>query len=175
MQASEVISFEALKEGSEFMSELADEVADAVTREIKADPVFILDLLQNLRVNAGIAGVMSSAEHFRDLKGLPGAAVCAHRFELYDVCLAQALPEGMLLEFGVAGGSSINYWANLVNARPVYGFDSFEGLPEAWHAHPAGEYTQRGILPPVPENVSLIKGWFNQTLEGFVKAKKSRA
>jgi hypothetical protein len=35
------------------------------------------------------------------------------------------------LEFGVASGRTINYISNFTNDK-VYGFDSFEGLPEKW-------------------------------------------
>lgn len=80
----------------------------------------------------------------------------------------------MNLEFGVAAGESIRYMAGLYPDDHFYGFDSFEGLPEAWHAHKAGEYTQHGILPEVPENVTLIKGWFNDTLPEFVKKNKAK-
>ena len=58
-------------------------------------------------------------------------------------------------------------------ARPlskarVFGFDSFEGLPEDWRTgFPKGTFA--GPLPKVPANVSLIKGLFSETLPGFLK------
>lgn len=73
------------------------------------------------------------------------------------------------LEFGVKSGRTVNYMASHTNNRPVYGFDSFEGLPEDWrNKYPKGKFTQDGILPPVRRNVELIKGWFDQTLEPFL-------
>jgi hypothetical protein len=37
---------------------------------------------------------------------------------------------GAILEFGVAGGGTINQIARHAKGRPVHGFDSFDGLPE---------------------------------------------
>ena len=48
---------------------------------------------------------------------------------------------------------------------PIYGFDSFEGLPDAWiPGFPKGYFDMKGSLPPVAPNVQLIKGWFDETL-----------
>ena len=50
-----------------------------------------------------------------------------------------------------------------------YGFDSFEGLPEAWTlGAKAGAFSIGGHLPPVRSNVRLTKGFFEDTLPGFV-------
>lgn len=52
----------------------------------------------------------------------------------------------------------------------IYGFDSFEGLPETWHYGFLKEaFSLNGNLPQVNDNVRLIKGWFNETLPDFVK------
>jgi predicted O-methyltransferase YrrM len=41
--------------------------------------------------------------------------------------------EGSILEFGFFEGASINYMSSIVDGdRRLYGFDSFEGLPENW-------------------------------------------
>jgi hypothetical protein len=88
--------------------------------------------------------------------------------------LAPFLPEwGLKLEFGVFNGVTISC---LATARPelkFHGFDSFEGLPEDWDCGEKmvkGEaFDRKGVLPEVPENVSLYKGWFNETLEPFAE------
>ncbi len=73
------------------------------------------------------------------------------------------------LEFGVFSGKSINYISNFTSEK-VYGFDSFEGLPDDWRpGFPKGTFHCGGYIPSVNSNVKLIKGWFNQTLEGFSK------
>jgi len=73
------------------------------------------------------------------------------------------------LEFGVASGKTINYISKFTSDI-VYGFDSFEGLPEKWRdGFNKGAFSSNGNLPQVNENVKLIKGWFNETLLKFIE------
>jgi hypothetical protein len=51
----------------------------------------------------------------------------------------------------------------------VYGFDSFCGLPEDWGNHqPKGSYDKQGTLPTVNQNVELVVGLFQETLDNFL-------
>ncbi len=80
--------------------------------------------------------------------------------------------KGLVLEFGVYRGFSIRRIANAFSFDPdqhIYGFDSFVGLPEPWYDQPAGTFTTGGEMPWVPDNVTLIKGWFEDTLDDFLK------
>jgi predicted O-methyltransferase YrrM len=79
---------------------------------------------------------------------------------------------GQVLEFGVNAGGTIRHLAKLMPNRHLHGFDSFEGLPEAWSGNnlAAGAFSRGGKLPKVPPNVTLHKGWFSDTLPGFVAA-----
>ena len=78
-------------------------------------------------------------------------------------------PNTLWLEFGVATGSTINYISRFTNDK-VYGFDSFEGLPEKWRdGFEKGVFNMNGNLPQVNSNVELIKGWFNKTLLNFIQ------
>ena len=78
-------------------------------------------------------------------------------------------PNTLWLEFGVATGYTINYISQFTQDK-VYGFDSFEGLPEYWRdGFDKGIFNRDGILPLVNNNVVLIKGWFNDTLDNFIK------
>lgn len=82
--------------------------------------------------------------------------------------IAMSPVDGYILEFGVAGGSTINLIANKVAPNVVWGFDSFEGIPEQWikgdgRDRPAGKHKQFK-LPRVPKNVELVKGWFKDTI-----------
>jgi Tfp pilus assembly protein PilF len=88
--------------------------------------------------------------------------------ETFRLAMAAPLESGLVLEFGVRFGNTIRQIATLANQQ-VYGFDSFEGLPEVWHHEPKGSYTTRGEIPKVPANVELIAGWFDETLPIFLK------
>lgn len=76
---------------------------------------------------------------------------------------------GLCMEFGVWTGSTITYIANNLPTWDIYGFDSFEGLPEKWtrlddNKYEKGYFSLNGIQPVVPSNVNLVAGWFNETL-----------
>jgi hypothetical protein len=92
------------------------------------------------------------------------------KYELLTRALKRAdVSSGRLVcEFGVFMGASINHIAKLTDGS-VFGFDSFEGLPERWH-----DGLEQGAfavpkLPKVRKNVTLIKGWFNETVPPFLK------
>lgn len=82
--------------------------------------------------------------------------------------LVRMAGDGLYLEFGVRSGDSIRRIA-AVTEKHIYGFDSFEGLPEAWNGLEVGHFTTGGNLPNVPNNVTLIKGWFDETIPVFKK------
>lgn len=80
--------------------------------------------------------------------------------------------DGYIFEFGVFEGKSINLMARHRPEQKVFGFDTFEGLPEDWVVSP------NKIIPkgyPVPkemvkteDNVTYIKGMFQDTLEEWM-------
>src|ERR1044072_7557290 len=73
----------------------------------------------------------------------------------------------MSLEFGVATGRTVRTIADARDGKEVYGFDSFEGLPEAWlNGMPKGAFA-RDDLPDVP-GAELVVGLFADTLPGFL-------
>lgn len=104
--------------------------------------------------------------------GLPASGIMftLDRFELLDRAIQAVHTNGLWLEFGVSAGRSINHIADRTD-QPVFGFDTFEGLPEYWTPrHGRGAYSTRGLLPVVHPRVSLIKGRFETTLPGFLAA-----
>ena len=87
------------------------------------------------------------------------------RFSLDNVTVA----DGLYAEFGVYKGDSINRLARLRPHQTFHRFDSFEGLPESWTLGArTGAFGLAGRLPAVRNNVVLVKGFFEQTLEGFI-------
>ena len=83
------------------------------------------------------------------------------------------------LEFGVYSGYTINYISKFTSNN-VYGFDSFEGLPENWLDDNNNIilnqwfFNRNGVLPDVNENVCLIKGLFQNTLDDFLNTYKDK-
>ncbi|MEM1413212.1 MAG: tetratricopeptide repeat protein [Pseudomonadota bacterium] len=85
-----------------------------------------------------------------------------------QAALNRAQVDGLVAEFGVAHGNTINTIARHAG-QPVHGFDAFEGLPERWGDLPAGAYSLDGLLPDVLDNVELHVGWFEDTVPGFLE------
>jgi hypothetical protein len=83
-------------------------------------------------------------------------------------------PDTLWLEFGVASGTTINFISKFTKDQ-VYGFDSFEGLPEKWRdGFEKGVFNRNGNFPEVNDNVVLINGWFNETLPPFIKSQNKK-
>jgi hypothetical protein len=88
--------------------------------------------------------------------------------EVLSLALKQVSVPGHYLEFGVYKGGTIRFIAGRVGpSQPVHGFDSFEGLNQAWSGDPS-RFDVQGRLPKVPHNVSLHKGYFSDTLPTWV-------
>ena len=107
---------------------------------------------------------------------------CQHYYNLYDLwnyLIGHLKASGKLdkkylfLEFGTWKGTSINYFSAKLPQATFYGFDSFEGLKEDWtgSSFAKGHFSLEGVLPKVNPNVTLIKGWFDETLPPFLKNK----
>jgi hypothetical protein len=79
----------------------------------------------------------------------------------------RSVPNGLVLEFGVYSGNSINHLASLEAGR-VVGFDSFEGLPEEWRPDMPKSAFKLEKVPKVAPNVELVVGWFDETLPKFL-------
>lgn len=114
-------------------------------------------LLKQLAVKDSANYIM---EHFPDVQ------VFIYRHQTLKFALSKVSVTGCFLEFGVATGETINLAAKLKPQEIIFGFDSFEGLPEDWGGtgKVAGDFGRSGSLPSVLDNVELVKGWFSDTL-----------
>ena len=80
---------------------------------------------------------------------------------------------GAYIELGVCTGKTINFIAALNPSKTIYGFDSFEGLPEDWIREDmviskgTFGYKDSSYVPPVLHNVCLYKDWFKNSLPSF--------
>ena len=77
---------------------------------------------------------------------------------------AELVSHGMVLEFGVATGRTLNHFARLLPRKFIDGFDSFDGLPEDWTSRMPRGFFKRKKYPKVRWNCYLNVGWFNETL-----------
>ena len=82
------------------------------------------------------------------------------------------LETGLVLEFGVATGRTLNHFARLFPNKTVYGFDGFDGLPEDWTSRMPKGFFARAELPYTRDNAELVVGWFDDTLPLFVRENK---
>jgi Methyltransferase domain len=111
--------------------------------------------------------MLSIIQNIPDVKRYP----LEHVFEVMNL---KHKENTLWLEFGVFSGRTINYISKFT-ADKVYGFDSFEGLPETWRpGFEKGVFNKNGNLPDVNSNVELIKGWFNETLPDFIKSQNKK-
>lgn len=148
-----------------------DKIVRNAVPELKTDK-------KSLRYLMFKRAVESSADFIE--KNMKFAEVFETREGIYEYVLKRAPEKGLLMEFGVHNGHSINAIAKLTK-RTVDGFDSFEGLPDdgliassgegnpKWYA---GKMDNKGIMPKVRDNVVLHKGWFDQVLPKFLKENK---
>ncbi|MGW5837753.1 class I SAM-dependent methyltransferase [Methylorubrum extorquens] len=117
-------------------------------------------------LSAGLSSADYALEHMEKAERVPSLEA------IIDFCLERAPGEGLMLEFGVFSGRTITHIANRKPSAKVFGFDSFEGLPEDW----VGSYTKGSFaldrLPNVPGNVELVPGWFDRTLPSFCDGRR---
>ena len=79
--------------------------------------------------------------------------------------------DAVVLEFGVYKGNSINFLSSTLPCANIHGFDSFCGFPQDGRT----DWDQDFSLPIVPylrRNITLHKGFFEETLPSFVKSHK---
>lgn len=79
-----------------------------------------------------------------------------------------------ILEFGVFKGRSLQIIRDLVtDKRQIFGFDSFEGLPEDWDGteRKQGFFSVNG-QPPNIFNVDFFVGWFEDTIPKYLDIAK---
>lgn len=71
------------------------------------------------------------------------------------------------MEFGVGHGHSVNYISKIFEDQIVYGFDSFEGLPEPWNGPDTYEYNVPAIdinSLKLNSNIEIRQGFFKDSI-----------
>lgn len=95
-----------------------------------------------------------------------------NRHELLSFATKQVVVDGIVLEFGVHTGTTINHISSCLPDHKIFGFDSFRGLPEDWTDGMKKGHFAVEQVPTVRNNVDLVVGWFDDTLPEFVTSHK---
>jgi hypothetical protein len=98
------------------------------------------------------------------LLAIQDTKVYSHGSLIRHACLMA--PAGATCEFGVFKGTSLRMIRNY-RKPPVYGFDSWQGLPEPWDMgearHEAGHFATAKPAD-FANGVHLVEGWFSETI-----------
>jgi methyltransferase family protein len=99
-------------------------------------------------------------------QSMPEALGFESQRDLIKYSVRAVAVEGYYLEFGVFTGGTIRFIARQIGGQTIHGFDSFEGLPEAWSGFSLGGkvFDVGGRMPRVPGNVKLHGGYFDDSL-----------
>jgi hypothetical protein len=117
-----------------------------------------IELMQILRSSFSSADFVSAK--------LRSASVTRDRDALLRNALNLVSIDGIVCEFGVYKGHTLRIIANTLRNTTIYGFDSFEGLPETWRSgFEKGTFSvELTDFPKFPGNVKLYPGLFETTL-----------
>lgn len=94
--------------------------------------------------------------------------------EIIVKLMPATLRNGLFLEFGVWKGTSIRKISKIMKQNnitcPIYGFDSFQGLPEIWGKLPPESFKLNEDEIPVfnEDNIVINKGLFQDVLPDFI-------
>lgn len=147
--------------------ELLDQQADVLQRlDALQGRLARAELLQrrDLVYAADLAATRSSAAFVA--QHMPKAMSFGHPDETLEHALSQVAVDGLTLEFGVAGGHTLGLIA-IARPAPVYGFDSFLGLPDNWRTgFSVGAFAEAAA--PRVSGAELVVGMFADTLPEFL-------
>ena len=117
---------------------------------------------------------MNNEKFDRQIKDVPVFSNPRRRKRMWEEhVLNKTLEGGVIAEFGVHQAQSIGWFTTHYPDTAVYGFDSFEGLPENWMVNnkiffKKGHFSLDGKIPHFAHldrpTTIFVKGWFEDTL-----------
>tara|TARA_B100001540_G_scaffold301782_1_gene308637 strand:+ start:449 stop:1756 length:1308 start_codon:yes stop_codon:yes gene_type:complete len=137
----------------------------AITNSFIGNDTILEELLNKLD-NNNLLSIWLSSWKFLFSKKSQSFSLAGNRKEIISLALKESNQDGLYLEFGVGNGTSINYISSIIKDN-IHGFDSFEGLPEAWNHLPEKAFSSNGIPPKLNSRIILHKGYFEETLPHF--------
>lgn len=149
----------------------------------KIDPIQLREVLYRYSLrkanNIEIAMTQKACNESADYaqKNMIKAIAVNDRFDLIDTAISAAQIPGFVVEVGVFKGESLNYLAKKLPNQTIYGFDTFEGLPEVWRTgRPTGSYCSGDIEGLTFEsNCKLYQGLCGDTLPVFKQEELANA
>jgi predicted O-methyltransferase YrrM len=104
------------------------------------------------------------------MSAMPMAKPVSSRTEVLELSISTRNQDGFICELGVYRGDSLNYIASKISGSIIYGFDTFEGLPENWrNSYVKGTFETNFNELKLMENCHVYKGLFNDTLPIFLQ------
>ena len=133
-------------------------------------------VLDRIRVRPSVRqrlGYWALGPEFRQWCQTHSCEAVEGRYDLYRVLMEREGLDGPIdyIEFGVSEGLSMRWWVenNHHPGATFVGFDTFEGLPEAWAGWPVGAFTAGGEAPAIDDpRCRFVKGLFQETVPAWV-------
>lgn len=142
--------------------QIKETVIDSNQKLYRGDWEIHQNLKQYLYQECGLSSARYILKH---MNNVPAFNIT---LDILSYAMEKRMADGLILEFGVYSGTTINHISSLCD-QTVYGFDSFEGLPEDWRSGFEKGTFEVPELPKTNNNVTLVKGWFDSTLPVFVQ------
>lgn len=127
------------------------------------------NLAFDIKYNLRMRSLNSTCDYIEE--NMADVPLIDNEVDALDYAIDKVSIDGLVCEFGVFKGKSMNHIARRFN-QEVHAFDSFEGLPETWVSDYKVGYFALDKLPKFEKNVVVQKGLFDATLPGFVEKYK---
>ena len=132
-------------------------------------------------MNDNIHRILSSLQLDKDkiYSSIFESTTQTEEIELREFAIRRALKnhktDYFYLEFGVWVGTSINFFAKILQNKKIYGFDSFEGLHEDWFGNTdtIGRFNLNKKIPKLNNNCVPVVGLIQDTLPKFITENKN--
>ena len=129
---------------------------------------------KNIHLQLQILSTSNTAKYINN--NLIEISPVKNKFDVLDIALKNiTLEDGEIMEFGIYKGGTINYIAKKNKNKIIYGFDSFEGLPEDWrYGFSKGKFTLDKQIPKLERNIKIYTDLFENSIPKFIEDKKNK-
>jgi hypothetical protein len=127
----------------------------------------------SLKKNLEMHAINTTANYV--LNNMSSSIMFVNHNELLKFAIKRSRPDGLILEFGVYKGRTLNFiskeLASMSDNREIWGFDSFEGLPDDWSGYSMTKesFDLKKKIPKLRKDIKLSIGFFDETLPSWVK------